>query len=203
MAVAIGISTGGPATLTEVLPLLPQDLPASVFLVQHMPPSFINAFTRRLNDNSPLKVVEARAGMPVEPGTCYVAPGALHLCPHRKATGEIVIRTPVQPHTLFVPSVNVMMEAVLATYGPSTVGVLMTGIGDDGADQMVAIRKAGGVTIAESEETAVVFGMPREAIARGGADIVVPHYGVAQQIVQAVGKVGESRWSNSMSVLQS
>jgi two-component system, chemotaxis family, protein-glutamate methylesterase/glutaminase len=90
---------------------------------------------------------------------------------------------------LFIPSVNVMMQAVLETYGSSTVGVLMTGIGDDGADQMVAIRKAGGLTIAESEETAVVYGMPREAVERGGADIIAPHYEVAQQIVQAVGKV--------------
>ncbi len=190
IAVAIGISTGGPATLSEVLPLLPADLPASVFLVQHMPASFLTAFARRLDEHCALKVLEGRAGMTVEPGHCYVAPGGLHLCPHRKSTGEIVIRTPAQPHTLFVPSVNVMMQAVLEAYGANTVGVLMTGIGDDGADQMVRIRQAGGVTIAESEETAVVYGMPREAVERGGADMISPHYEVAQQIVQAVGKVG-------------
>ena len=190
VAVAIGISTGGPATLSEVLPLLPPDLPASVFLVQHMPASFLSAFARRLNENCSLKVVEGRAGMAVEPATCYVAPGGLHLCPYRKPSGEIVLRTPSQPPTLFVPSVGVMMQAVLETYGPRTVGVLMTGIGDDGANQMVSIRQAGGATIAESEETAVVFGMPREAIERGGAEVVAPHYEVARQIVQAVGKVG-------------
>jgi len=190
VGVAIGISTGGPATLGEVLPLLPPDLPASVFLVQHMPATFLSAFAKRLNDNCSLKVVEGRAGMAVDPGTCYVAPGGLHLCPYRKSSGEIVLRTPSQPATLFVPSVSVMMKAVLEAYGQRTVGVLMTGIGDDGADQMVAIRQSGGSTIAESEETAVVFGMPREAIERGGADIVAPHYEVAQQIVQAVGKVG-------------
>jgi two-component system, chemotaxis family, protein-glutamate methylesterase/glutaminase len=194
VAVAIGISTGGPATLTEVLPVLPADLPASVFLVQHMPATFLTAFARRLNENCALEVVEGRAGMAVEPGHCYVAPGGLHLCPYRKAsTGEIVIRTPAQPRTLFIPSVNVMMRAVRETYGPNTVGVLMTGIGDDGADEMVSIRKAGGITIAESEETAVVFGMPREAIERGGADIVAPHYQVAQHIVQAVGKAGAKK----------
>jgi two-component system chemotaxis response regulator CheB len=190
VAVAIGISTGGPATLSEVLPMLPADLPATVFLVQHMPASFLTAFARRLNEHCALTVIEARAGMAVQAGFCYVAPGGLHLCPHRKTTGEIVIRTPAQPHTLFVPSVSVMMQAVLETYGSNTVGVLMTGIGDDGADQMVKIRQAGGVTIAESEETAVVYGMPREAIERGGADIVAPHYDVAQQIIQAVGKAG-------------
>ena len=193
VAVALGISTGGPATLTEVLPLLPADLPASVFLVQHMPATFITAFARRLNENCQLNVVEARAGMLAEPGTCYVAPGALHLCPHRRSTGEVVIRTPPQPQTLFIPSVNVMMQAVLESYGPKTVGVLMTGIGDDGADQMVAIRKSGGFTIAESEETAVVYGMPREAVERGGADVVAPHYDVAAQILQAVARVGERK----------
>jgi two-component system, chemotaxis family, protein-glutamate methylesterase/glutaminase len=190
VAVAIGVSTGGPATLGEVLPLLPPDLPASVFLVQHMPPSFLTAFARRLDDNCALKVVEGRAGMTVEPGICYVAPGGLHLCPHRKSTGDIVIRTPAQPPTLFIPSVNVMMKAVLDAYGAKTVGVLLTGIGDDGADQMVAIRQSGGFTIAESEETAVVYGMPREANERGGADVVAPHYKIASHIVQAVGKVG-------------
>src|SRR5689334_3031224 len=90
VAVAIGISTGGPATLSEVLPLLPSDLPAAVFLVQHMPASFLTAFARRLNENCPLTVVEARAGMTVKTGYCYVAPGGLHLCPYRKSSGEIV-----------------------------------------------------------------------------------------------------------------
>ena len=102
------------------------------------------------------------------------------------------MRTPAQPQTLFVPSVNVMMKAVREAYGRNTVGVLMTGIGDDGADEMVAIRQAGGITIAESEETAVVYGMPREAIERGGAEIVAPYYQVAQQIVHAVARAGEN-----------
>jgi len=190
VAVAMGISTGGPATLLHILPLLPNDLPASVFLVQHMPASFLAAFAKRLDDNCALKVVAARAGAVVEPGTCYVAPGGLHLCPHRKSSGEVVIRTPAQPETLFKPSVNVMMDSVLRAYGQKTVGVLMTGIGDDGAAQMVAIRRAGGQTIAESAETAVVYGMPREAVERGGAEVVVPNYEIADEIVKALGRVG-------------
>jgi two-component system chemotaxis response regulator CheB len=189
-AVAMGISTGGPATLMNILPLLPRDLPASVFLVQHMPASFLAAFARRLDENCALKVVEARAGAVVEPGICYVAPGGLHLCPHRKSSGEVVIRTPAQPETLFKPCVNVMMEAVLRAYGQKTVGVLMTGIGDDGAAQMVAIRQAGGQTIAESAETAVVYGMPREAVERGGAEVVVPNYEIAEEIIKAMGRMG-------------
>jgi len=190
IAVAIGISTGGPATLSEVFPMLPKDLPAALFLVQHMPATFLSAFAQRLDKLSTIHVVEARAGMTVVPGTCYVAPGGLHLCPHRRANGEVVLRTPAQPQTLFVPSVGVMMAAVLQAYGRNTVGVLMTGIGDDGADQMVAIRHGGGITIAESEETAVVYGMPREAIERGGADVVVPYYQIPQQIARAVAESG-------------
>jgi two-component system chemotaxis response regulator CheB len=185
-AVAIGISTGGPATLQDVLPQIPADVPASIFLVQHMPPSFIASFARRLDDHCALKVVEACSGMHVEPSICYVAPGGKHLCLHRKMTGEVVIRTPTVPETLFVPSVGVMMASVLNIYGTDTIGVLMTGIGDDGADQMVAIKHAGGHTIAESEQTAVVYGMPREAIERGGASVIAPSYNVAAEIVKAV-----------------
>jgi two-component system chemotaxis response regulator CheB len=185
-AVVIGISTGGPATLQEVLPLIPADLPASVFLVQHMPPAFVSSFAKRLGEHCALKVVEGRSGMPVEPSVCYVAPGGMHLCLHRKMTGDLVIRTPTVPATLFVPSVGVMMASVLAIYGADTIGVLMTGIGDDGADQMVAIRQAGGHTIAESEQTAVVYGMPREAVDRGGACVVAPSHEVAGEIVKAV-----------------
>ena len=186
MAIAIGISTGGPATLQDVLPHIPGDVPASVFLVQHMPPAFIASFAKRLDDNCPLKVVEASSGMVVEPGVCYVGAGGMHLCLHRRLTGEVVIRTPTTPVTLFMPSVSVMMESVLKVYGADTVGVLMTGIGDDGADQMVAIKQAGGHTIAESEQTAVVFGMPREAIERGGACVVAPSHQVAGEILRAV-----------------
>jgi two-component system, chemotaxis family, protein-glutamate methylesterase/glutaminase len=185
-AIAIGISTGGPATLQEVLPRIPPDLPASIFLVQHMPPAFMASFAQRLDDHCALKVVEARSGMLVEPSVCYVAPGGMHLCLHRKMTGELIIRTPTTPATLFVPSVGVMMASVLSIYGTDTIGVLLTGIGDDGADQMVAIKRAGGQTIAESAETAVVYGMPREAYERGGACVVAPSYEVAGAIIKAV-----------------
>ena len=185
-AVAIGISTGGPATLQDVLPFIPADVPASIFLVQHMPPAFIASFAKRLDDHCALKVVEGRSGMPVQPSVCYVAPGGMHLCLHRKISGEVVIRTPTTPATLFVPSVGVMMESVLNIYGSDTVGVLMTGIGDDGADQMVAIRHAGGYTIAESEQTAVVYGMPREAVERGGACVVAPSHQIPGEILRAV-----------------
>jgi two-component system, chemotaxis family, protein-glutamate methylesterase/glutaminase len=185
-AIAIGISTGGPATISTVLPGLPADLPAAIFLVQHMPATFIPAFVSRLQNECSIQVVEAKTGDPVRAGHCYVAGDGLHLCPFRKASGEVVLRRPNHPKTLFMPGVGVMMESVLAVYGSRTIGVLMTGIGDDGADQMVSIREAGGVTIAESEESCVVFGMPFQAIKRGGAEIVLPSWKIADKLVRVV-----------------
>ncbi len=181
-AVVIGISTGGPSTIMEVLPLLPQDLPAPVFLVQHMPPTFTSTFAQRLNNACQIKVVEAESGMIVEAGCCYLARGGMHLTLYKKGDGTVLIRTPRTPQTLFVPSVNITMESVLSIYGKNTIGVLMTGIGDDGAEQMVAIRQSGGYTIAESEESCIVFGMPREAIERGGACEVLPAWEIAEAI---------------------
>lgn len=185
-AVALGISTGGPVTLMDVLPLIPADVNAALFLVQHMPGPFIHTFAQRLNGACQIEVVEAEAGVQVQRGVCYVAPGEHQLTLYRKTNGEVVIRTPTQPETLFMPSVDVMMKAVLQTYGRNTVGVLMTGIGNDGAEQMVEITKAGGYTIAESEETAVVYGMPRQAIENGGARVVAPSWQIAQEILKAL-----------------
>jgi len=183
-AIAIGISTGGPATIMEVLPQIPRDIRGVVFLVQHMPVSFTNTFARRLNDACELEVVEVEPGMEVQPGYCYVARGDAHLPLYRKLTGQVFIRMPTTPQTLFVPSVNVMMESVLAVYGRDTIGVLMTGIGDDGADQMARIKQAGGYTIAESEESCVVYGMPREVIERGAACEVKPSWEIARAILK-------------------
>ena len=115
-----------------------------------------------------------------------VAPGEHQLTLYRKNSGDVVIRTPTQPQTLFVPSVDVMMKSVLQIYGSDTVGVLMTGIGNDGAEQMVAITMAGGHTIAESEESAVVYGMPRQAIENGGARVVAPSWQIAGEILKAL-----------------
>ena len=183
-AVAIGISTGGPSTISTFLPGLPADLPAAIFLVQHMPPAFIPPYVARLQKECAIQVVEAETGARVQTGHCYVASGGLHLCTYRKQNGDVVLRRPSQPKTLFVPGVNVMMESVLSVFGNRTIGVLMTGIGDDGADEMVCIREAGGVTIAESEQSCVVFGMPYQAITRGGAEIALPSWDIAARVVR-------------------
>jgi len=185
-AVAIGISTGGPKTIFDVLPYLPQELNAAIFMVQHMPPTFTRTFAQRLDKNCAMNCVEVEAGMTVEPGTIYLGRGGMHLCLRQNLTGKIIIRTPNKPETQFIPGVNIMMESVLSIFGKDTVGVEMTGMGDDGADGMVKIKESGGITIAESEETAIVFGMPREAIERGGADIIIPSYDIADEIIKAV-----------------
>ena len=183
--VVIGISTGGPGTLMEVLPLLPADLKAALLIIQHMPPTFTNSFANRLNDACAISIKEAEAGDVLENGKGYLAPGGYQMV----IRGAGMIRLTSTPKTLFIPSVDVTMESVLNTFSPKQViGVLMTGMGDDGAEGMVKIRRAGGMTIAEDESTAVVFGMPREAIERGGAELVVPSYRIPEAIIKAVNK---------------
>lgn len=186
-AVALGISTGGPKTLYEVLPLLPGDLNAAVILVQHMPSKFISSFAKRIDDNCKMHCVEVEAGMEIEPGTIYIGKGGYHLTLYRNVSKKIVVRTSAKPDHTFIPSVDVMMKSVLEVFKDQTVGVLMTGMGDDGADAMVEITRAGCPTIAESEESAIVFGMPREAIERGGAKIILPSWDIAQEIIKRVG----------------
>ncbi|NUU96910.1 chemotaxis response regulator protein-glutamate methylesterase [Marinitoga sp. 1138] len=182
-AIAIGISTGGPKTIYDVIPLLPSDLNAAVFLVQHMPPQFTKQYAERLNKYSKMLVVEAEDDMVVEPGVVYVGKGGYHL-KVRKGLNGVKIRLSKVPRHLFMPSVDIMMDSVSNVYKDKTIGVLMTGMGDDGAEAMKKIKKMGGYTIAESEETAVVFGMPAEAIKRGGASIVLPSYKIAEELIK-------------------
>lgn len=187
-AVCIGISTGGPKTIFDVLPVLDKSFPAAVFMVQHMPPSFTATYARRLNEYCRIEVKESVAGEVVRPGVCYIAKGGFHMTFYRRPNGSVIIRHTRKPEHNFVPSVDVMMESARACYGSRTIGVLMTGMGDDGADSMVRIRTGGGYTIAESEESCVVFGMPNEAIERGGADVVLPSSKIAAEITRAVRK---------------
>jgi two-component system chemotaxis response regulator CheB len=186
--VAIGVSTGGPQTLLEILPALPASLPVPVVLVQHMPPKFISSLACRLDAASDLSVKEAEHDETLRAGTVYVAPGGYQMTVVDTMTGSApTIRLGNRPRGLtFCPSVDVLFNSVALLYGGSAVGVLLTGMGDDGAEGMMAIQRAGGATIAESEESAVVFGMPRVAIERGGADVIVPACRVANRILNAL-----------------
>jgi two-component system chemotaxis response regulator CheB len=189
IVVIIGVSTGGPKTLMEILPRLPSDFPGAVLVVQHMPPAFTESFAKRLDQYCDLPVREAGDGASVEPGTITVAKGGWHLVVERDA-GKLALKarlTGKPEDALYKPSVNVTMKSVLENMdGRNIIGVLLTGMGDDGADMMVEIRKKGGFTIAESEETAVVYGMPKAAIERGGADIVAPAYKIGDIILKKV-----------------
>lgn len=185
-AVALGISTGGPKTLFEVLPFLPKDLDAAVFVVQHMPAQFIPPYANRIHNNCEMPCRLASPGMAVEPGNIYLGKGGSHLFIIRRPSGKIQLRTPTRPETTFIPSVDAMMDSVLNVFGSDTVGVLMTGMGSDGAAGMEKIMKAGGRTIAESEESATVYGMPKEAVERGAVQVIAPSWEIAERIIEAV-----------------
>lgn len=193
--VVIGVSTGGPKTLMDILPQLPGDFPAPVVVVQHMPAHFTAAFAQRLNQHCALQVKEAADEDILQPGWVLVAPGGYHLKVRKKlGSAEIKCRLSREPETLYVPSVSVTFSSLLDVVGARClIGVLLTGMGNDGANEMVKIRQGGGFTIAEAEETAVVWGMPREAIERGGATLVLPSYAIAQALVEEVNKCAAGR----------
>ncbi len=166
--IAIGASTGGTQALETVLSRLPADSPGIV-VVQHMPAGFTKAFAERLNSVCALRVVEAAGNEAVERGTVYIAPGNFHLTVEQVG---LQLRTRLHqeaPEHYQRPAVDVLFRSVARLRGHGRVGLLLTGMGTDGADGMVAMRQAGAVTIAEAEESCVVFGMPKAAIARGGA----------------------------------
>jgi two-component system, chemotaxis family, protein-glutamate methylesterase/glutaminase len=183
--VAIGASTGGTEALREILESMPPSAPGIV-VVQHMPEGFTAAFAKRLNQLCPIEVKEAANGDHVVGGRVLIAPGNRHLVVHRSGAEyriEIKDGPPVSRHR---PSVDVLFRSVAESAGVNAIGVILTGMGDDGADGLLAMHKAGAITIAQDEATSVVFGMPREAIARGAAQSVQPLSAIALVILNAV-----------------
>jgi two-component system chemotaxis response regulator CheB len=182
--VLVGVSTGGPGTLEEILPRLPADFPWSVIVAQHMPGSFTGVFARRLNEGCRMRVVEAAQRMPLEPGTVYIAKGDADIAISRGATGFVATPVPLGRDHLWHPSVQRMVTSALdAAPADRLIGVQLTGMGDDGAEAMATLRQRGGLTIAQDEETSVVFGMPNELIKRGGATVVLPSGAIAGQLI--------------------
>ena len=187
--ILIGVSTGGPKALMEIVPRLPGDLDAAAVIIQHMPENFTASFANRLNNYSEFYVKEADDGEILERGKALVARGGINLKLERKLGTQLlrVRYTPLPRETIYWPSVDVAFRSALGVIEPQRIiAVLLTGMGDDGANGMVEIKQKGGYTIAESEETAVVWGMPREAIERGGASEVLPVYQIADRLVQLV-----------------
>ncbi len=180
----IGSSTGGPRALRQVLSGLPADLPAPVLIVQHMPPGFTRSLAANLDQCTPLRVREAAAGDVLERGVALVAPGGYHMVPTR----EGVIRLDQGPTVNGVrPSVDVTLLGTVAVYGGRVLAVVLTGMGHDGLDGAMALKRAGGVVLAEHESTCVVYGMPRSIVEAGLADEVAPVDQMADAIVRHLG----------------
>ncbi|MBF0233452.1 MAG: chemotaxis-specific protein-glutamate methyltransferase CheB [Desulfamplus sp.] len=187
--VVIGVSTGGPRTLMQIIPALPENLDASVIVVQHMPEKFTHSFAARLNEYSALRVKEAQFGDYIAKGEVYVAKGGHHLLLAQNTKGISLHVTRPLGKELFVPNINVTMNSAIDIFGNRTVGVILTGMGDDGADAISRLYSKGGHTIAESEATAIIYGMPREVIVRGVARTIAPSHEIAKQIQGALNNV--------------
>ncbi|MEQ1472190.1 MAG: chemotaxis response regulator protein-glutamate methylesterase [Candidatus Acidiferrum sp.] len=185
--IAIGISTGGPNALQFLLSQLPADFTSCILIVQHMPEGFTEMFARRLDECSALDVQEARSGALLTAGRVLLCPGNRHMIVRRMARGDIVVLNDNPPVNGHRPSVDVLFNSVAQEFGPLGVGVLMTGMGDDGASGLGAIKEASGMTIAQSEESCVVSGMPRAAITRGYANRIVSLDGMATYLLSQYG----------------
>ena len=171
--VAIGVSTGGPHALQYVLSQLPADFPGSILVVQHMPEGFTEMFARRLDEICAISVKEAQSGDLLLAGRALICPGSRHLKVKRLPLGDVAVLSDDPRVNGHRPSVDVLFKSVAEEFGSRSLAVLMTGMGDDGAQGMGEVKAAGGMTIAQSEDSCVVFGMPKAAIDRGYAVRVV------------------------------
>lgn len=186
-AVAIGASTGGPAALKLILSKLPTDFPAGIAISQHMPKGFTSSFAERLNTLSKLHVKEAREGDELERGKVLISPGGYHMLFKKKGQKTIASIKEPKGTDKYVPSVDMMMSSVAEAFGHKSMGIVLTGMGNDGKNGMLEIKKRGGYTIVESEDTAVVFGMPSEVIKAGAAGRVLPISDIPDELLKLVG----------------
>ncbi len=185
--VIIGVSTGGPRTLEDVLPLFPADFPYPILVAQHMPSSFTLPFANRMNDLCQLHVVEASKPTPIEAGFIYIGKGGADMTVAQRGGKPTIIPKPENSQFLWHPSVELLGRSVLENYEATRViAVMLTGMGYDGSDAFTEIKKRGGKTIAESEESCVVFGMPAELIVKGGASVTLPADKITKQILSWV-----------------
>jgi two-component system, chemotaxis family, protein-glutamate methylesterase/glutaminase len=184
--VVVGTSTGGPKALQEMLPLFPRDLSVPVLIVQHLPPGFTGAFAQRMNSLCSLTVREATQGERIQAGVVYIAPAGVHMTVLRPSDSQAMIWLDTHPEDCsYIPSVDVLMKSVAETFGNEALGVIMTGMGSDGAEGIKAIHRAGGVTIGQDEASCTVFSMPRACAELGLLSCVVPLLEIPAQILHA------------------
>lgn len=180
--IAIGASTGGTEAIKEVLLQMPPDVPGIV-IVQHMPEAFTASFVSRLDSMCRIKVKEAEHNEPVLPGHAYVAPGHSHLAVQRNVAGYVTVLESAPPINYHRPSVGRLFQSVAQCAGKEAIGIILTGMGKDGAEAMLEMHRAGAYNIAQDEASCVVYGMPREAVALGAVDEVVPLAKIAERVL--------------------
>ncbi|MBQ7217356.1 MAG: chemotaxis response regulator protein-glutamate methylesterase [Synergistaceae bacterium] len=184
--VAIASSTGGPMALSELIPKLPKKFPLPIVITQHMPKEFTPSFAKRLNDSSQLEVVEGFDGLTLKPGRVVIAPGGKHLIIKRRG-GQAVCGLSDAPPVLSVkPAANIMFLSIADEYGGNVLCVILTGMGRDGTDGAVALKRKGAYVIAESQKTCVVYGMPKAAVDAGVVDEVLPLNEIPDAMVRLV-----------------
>jgi two-component system, chemotaxis family, protein-glutamate methylesterase/glutaminase len=188
--IAIGVSTGGPIALQYLLSQIPADFRATIVIVQHMPEGFTDMFARRLDECCALDVQEAKSGDLLVAGRVLICPGNRHIVVRRMPRGEMVVLSDGPPMNGHRPSVDVLFHSVAKEFGLTAIGVLMTGMGEDGAEGLGAIKAATGITIAQSEESCVVYGMPKAAVDRGYALRVVGLEAMASTLVAMCSDTG-------------
>ena len=184
-AVVIAASTGGPRALEYIFSRLPRDIPASVFVVQHLPAEFSHSFCKRLNSVQGPKVVVAEDALEARQGQAYLAPGGFHLVLHRRAEGSSVMKLDTSKPVQFVrPSADVLLESAASCYGSGLLAIVLTGMGMDGANGARAVRSLGGRVVVQDERTSVIFGMPKAVVDAGAADKVVPLEAIPDEIIR-------------------
>lgn len=187
--IILGASTGGTEAIKEFLIRLPADAPG-ILIAQHMPEAFTKSFAARLDSLCKIKVVESQGGERVLPGHAFIAPGHSHLLLKRSGANYMTELSDAPPVNHHRPSVEVLFRSAAKQAGPNALGVMLTGMGKDGANAMLEMRHAGAYNFAQNEETCVVFGMPREAIAVGAVDEIVPIQEMAQRVMNKLAQGG-------------
>lgn len=184
--VAIAASTGGPVALQQVLSALPANFPVPIVVTQHMPKDFTAPFAKRLDSISEISVVEAEEGTELRPGLAVIAPGGSHLTVRRRVSGIFCSLSDAPPVLSVKPSANIMFLSVADEFGGNAVGVVLTGMGRDGAEGAVALRSKGAYIIAESQETCVVYGMPKAAVESGAVNEIVPLSEIPEALLRSL-----------------
>ena len=186
--VVIGSSTGGPQALQQVISQLPDNLPVPVVIAQHMPSQFTSALAKRLDDTCPPRVVEGKDGEALLSGTVYIAPGGLHM----RVNAATLSICADRGESLYKPSVDVLAESARLAFGARVLGVMLTGMGNDGTAEFVKLKQAGGYNLSQDEASCVVYGMPKCLAEASGADEVLPLARIGARITLLLGALTQA-----------